>query len=314
MDHRVSTLVLLAALLSGSLAVYGTGAPFAGAQAADIVAKKTAESIVVDAVAAEELWAKVPGVDIPLSASAEGGGHIAKVTIKAAHDGKQIFILAIWADPTEDRVWHTPEQYPQGPFEDRVALMFSIGPVDMAFPCMKLGTNGAVTAGKVDLWHWHGARDDSDGKNFTTTKPPPKGFWYHPYPVADDQYANTTARYDDKKLGGSRDDVRAKGRWSAGVWTVEMVRSLTAPDPNFDAALGVGTTIQVSFAVYDGGKAETEAVKSTSPWKILQVSSESITAADYTLYYVAGGIVAIVAIAAGTYALKVRGRKPSPTV
>lgn len=44
--------------------------------------------------------------------------------------------------------------------------------------------------------------------------------------------------------------------WADGVWALEMMRTLSAQDAKFDAPLAVGTTVQVSFAVFDGGNGE----------------------------------------------------------
>jgi len=273
---KLLSIVLLLTLGTASIFL-ALKTQFAGAAGADIVALRTNESIIIDGIANEGFWSRIPGVDIPLSASITGGGKTATVTVKAAHNSTHIFLLAVWSDRTEDRVWHSPGAYPNGPFEDRVAVLISRGTPTMTSPCMKFGTNGAVTAGEADLWHWHAARDDPDGMNFTYTSPPPADKWYHPYPVSDDQFANTTARYNDSSVGGNRNNIRAKGEWSgAGIWTVEHVRTLAAPDTKYDAALTVGSTVQVSFAVYDGGQAETEETKSISGWKTLEISSNYV--------------------------------------
>jgi len=278
MSKLLPALLLLTLGVASILLAFKT--TFAAPAAADIVALKTNESITIDGRANEGFWSRIPGVEIPLAASTAEGGKVTKLTVKAANNGTHIFLLTVWSDRTEDRVWHRPADYPTGPFEDRVAVLISIGAPAMTSPCMKFGTNGAVTAGEADLWHWHAARDDPDGMNFTYTSPPPADKWYAPWPVSDDQYANTTARYNDKAAGGraeGRWDVRAKGEWvGAGIWTVEHARTLSAPDAKFDAALTTGTTVQVSFAVYDGGQAETEETKSISSWKTLEISSKYV--------------------------------------
>lgn len=276
MNKRVLTMGILAAMLLTSMMAAFLNKPTTAQVAADIVVYQTDQKIVIDGIANEPVWLVAPSVKIPLTFLE---GATASVTITAVHNGTHIFVLAQWSDSTESRLWSKPPPGGAGPpYEDRLAIMFEIT-TQMTNPCMLTNTNGAVTDGEVDLVHWHAARDDPDGLNYTQWEPNP------PYPYASDQYSNTTARYRDVKkgvplgTGANHWDWPAKGEWSnstpTGTWTLELMRKLSTGDP-FDAQLSVDSTIDASFAVYDGGSNETHAVKSISSWKTIELSSASL--------------------------------------
>lgn len=274
MKKRVLTIGILAVMLLTSLVVTFLSKSITASPAADIVAYETDQRIVIDGIPNEPVWLVAPSVDIPLAATPMGGGGVATVTVTAVHNGTHIFILAQWSDPTESRVWRKTEP----PYEDRFAIMFEIA-TQMTSPCMKTVGNGAVTDGEVDLLHWHAARDDPDGGNYSQWEPNP------PYPYASDQYSNTTKRYRDAKQGvplgpgANHWDWPAKGEWTnstpTGTWTLELMRKLATGD-SFDVQFSTDSTVDASFAVYDGGANETYAVKSISPWKTIEVSSQSL--------------------------------------
>ena len=262
---------VIVAILAVSLLLATTSPRIAISQAPEIVAIRVDGSLKLDGVADEPFWAEAPEVDVPLAASAAGGGHVSLVDIKAAHNGTWLFILAKWRDPTA-----TIELEPGEEEQDRFVIMWHIRGPMMGYPCMQLGTNGAVTQGEVDLWHWHGAEDNPDSPNYGEG-----GKVTPPHPYAADQYANTQARSSDP--GDSFWDIWARGKWSNGVWTLEIARPFTTADTEHDVQFEVGNTYHAAFAVFEGGSGESEAVKSTSAWYSLVISTGATTTAPSSL-------------------------------
>ncbi len=267
--------------------------PISASPAADIVAKKVTESIVVDGMDYESFWQNVSWVEFPLTSTGVGGGHVTSVKVKMVHNGEYLFVLAQWSDPTDsdDKLLGS---------EDRFAVMVSIGAPQMATPCMKPLTNGAILAGEADHWHWKAARSDGDGKNFTYVSR--GGVLYgpmpHPYSFAMDEYINTTARWREglseyTEMNATKYpfeatlhlyDVQAKGTWigtsEGGQWTLELARKFTTDDPaRVDHQFALGEEFSFAIAVYDGGEGEDGDIKSITTWHTTELSSEVLSPA-----------------------------------
>ncbi len=269
----VALLTLLVVATSFMLVAFKVN--IVAAQAPEIVAKRIEGGIVLDGVASEDFWEKAPAITVPLSASTAAGGHVKSVTVKAVHNGSWLFILLTWEDPTmniehaeeeEEEEHHLEvlkEQLAAAELQDRAALLWYMGGGLMSLPCMKLGTNGAVTEGEADLWHWHAASNNPDSPQYEATAP---------HPFATDEYTNTQARTEDS--GESEYDVWARGKWSNGVWTLELARKFNTKDAEHDVQFKLGETYHVAFAIYDGGSGEDEESKSTSKWYLLEISNE----------------------------------------
>jgi hypothetical protein len=175
MRHKHVHHITLTAIIAVALLISLANPPLVAAQAPEIVAKRIEGTVTVDGLATESVWAKAPAVTIPLSASTDEGGHVSSITVKAVNNGEWLYLLIQWEDPTASLLQNvTAESHPveeeeeeeeeemAAEQEDRLAVMWYIRGNLMAYPCMKMGTNGAVTQGEVDLWHWHGARDNPD--------------------------------------------------------------------------------------------------------------------------------------------------------
>jgi DMSO reductase family type II enzyme heme b subunit len=270
------------------------GRPISASPATDIVAKKVTESIVVDGMAYESFWQNVSWIEFPLTSTGVGGGHVTSVKVKMVHNGEYLFALFQWSDPTESNI----KGGAAAAHEDRLAIMISIGPPEMATPCMKPGTNGAILAGEADHWHWKAARTDSDGKNFTYVAR--KGVTYgpmpHPYSFAMDEYINTTARWREglseyTEMNATKYpfeaalhlyDVQAKGTWigtsEEGQWTLELARKFTTGDPSrIDYQFALGEEFSFAIAVYDGGEGEDGEIKSITTWHTAVLSDELLS-------------------------------------
>ncbi len=290
-NRKALATILLTGLFAVSVLATLTHTPIKASPAAEIVAKKVTESIMIDGISYESFWQNISWNEFPLTSTGAGGGNVPSIKVKMAHNGEYIFVLFQWPDPTNsnDKLLGS---------EDRLAMMISIGIPEMASPCMQPGTNGATLAGEADQWHWKAARTDSDGKNFTYVSR--KGVTYgpmpHPYSFAMDEYINTTARWREglseyTEMNATKYpfeaslqlyDVQAKGTWIGTTkeahWTLEFARKFTTDDPGrVDHQFALGEEFSFALAVYDGGEGEDGEIKSITSWHTAELSSELLS-------------------------------------
>lgn len=73
-------------------------------------------------------------------------------------------------------------------------------------------------------------------------------------------------------------EVRARGVWSSGMWTLEIARPFTQPPGNspYTITLQEGKTYWAVFAAFDGNNGEWEEVGSISRWVSLVISEDSV--------------------------------------
>ncbi len=246
MDGRWVTLVLAALL--------GTSTP-AGSR--DLVAVKVEEAPVVDGIGDEALWQRTAGITT-IDTVAE-----IKVTLKAVYTDEAIFFLVTYPDPTENREhktmrWDAEEQgYRMGPKrEDMFVFKWSMEPqpADLSL--------SADRPYKADIWFWKAYRTDPagyaddkmqvysitplaqakrvfsrSGKLFHLFRPGDAGSPAYELLIYDHYAGDTVPRYRPVEPAGSRADIRARGRWHAGTWTIEFGRRLAtghADDVQFD--------------------------------------------------------------------------------
>ena len=74
--------------------------------------------------------------------------------------------------------------------------------------------------------------------------------WAPEVPPAGQNLGDMIPSYVAAKPQGSAGDIRAKGTWVNGRWTVEMARALDTGNPD-DAPIPSSGKIMVSFALYD---------------------------------------------------------------
>lgn len=287
MDKRLLTMSVLTVMFLISVIATVLNTPIAAQSAADIVAKRVTETMVVDGLASESFWQNVSWVQFPLTASAAGGGNVASVKVKIVNNGEYLFVLFQWDDPTASNNKSLGS-------EDRLAVMVSIGDPEMTTPCMQSGTNGAILAGEADHWHWKAARTDGGGANFTyvTRGGATYGPMPHPYSFAMDEYINTTSRNREglseyTEMNATKYpfeatlhlyDIQAKGAHFSSQWTLEMARKYTTEDPvRVDKQFTQGETFSFALAVYDGGEGEDEEVKSVTGWITAELSNDLLS-------------------------------------
>jgi cytochrome b558/566 subunit A len=179
-------------------------------------------------------------------------------------------------------------------YPDRVAMLwFLSGPeTRQQSPKMFLGSDGAITGGAANIWHWQSVPTDNDPNDpaFPGGYTTPSGSIIFPndnVSFAEDDYTNTTGFYvvagsfgaGTPNLDPYSDPylVHVGNYFSTAnkTWTVEMVRSFSTSDPTYRVQLVNGSTYYVAFAVWNGKLGESSHIKSVSQWYTLTITDQS---------------------------------------
>lgn len=214
--------------------------------AQELIAAKVDGAPVIDGLADEAIWSQAkPVVTRDSLANID-------ITIKAVHTKDSLYILATFPDSTENRnhktmVW-VPEQerYRTGADrEDTFVIKWSMEPGDVDLSV------GADSPYKADIWYWKAHRTDhagyaddkshlysavetprskpvisERGRRFYLSRPGDRGDAAYQTIVHAGYVGKTAGKYRKTAPTGSRADVRAKGMWRNGIWTVEFERKL----------------------------------------------------------------------------------------
>jgi cytochrome b558/566 subunit A len=158
---------------------------------------------------------------------------------------------------------------------------------------MVLGSDGAITGGAANIWHWQSVPTDNNANDtsFPGGYTDPSGSPIYPnnnVSFAEDDYTNTTGFYTiGGSFGASSPNldpyadpyaVRVGNYFSNSnrTWTVEMVRSFTISDASqYRVQLAAGASYYVAFAVWNGKLGESSHIKSVSQWYMLTVSDQA---------------------------------------
>ncbi|MBU0673395.1 MAG: hypothetical protein KJ950_01975 [Proteobacteria bacterium] len=265
----LTTLVILSVMVGGALAT-------------TIQVKTLAVTPVVDGN--DQDWQDVPGVEVPVA----GELAVRSVLVKGGVSGKEVFFLFQWDDTTEDLqhkpfIWNEAAQkYDAGPQqEDRFAINFAMSG-DFTTDWI---SGNSFTA---DMWHWKTARSNplglaQDKMTIITTEPTKKAYEtkakngqkiYIIRPSDEGSELYSTIRYATKEKDmmpkyimienptGSVADVKAKGVWKDGRWTLEVKRLLNTGNKD-DAVFELGKAIQGGIAVFDRSGDEHHNISST---------------------------------------------------
>jgi Ethylbenzene dehydrogenase len=234
-------------------------------------ARQVDHDIVLDGDIAD--WADVPGISVPLS----GTGGANRVELKAALRGTRIYVLAVWDDPTENKlhkpyVWNEEIQaYDKSEImEDRFAIAFAM--------------RGKFSANKLDgsefeadEWHWKASRSNPAGlahdkywkvsrtpfegaREFESpnggmvylARPSDAGDWLYKHVQYFFKQADVMPLYEiNMHPRGSIADIQAKGVWRDGRWYLELARVLDTGHDD-DTVIPASGTIEFAVAVFDG--------------------------------------------------------------
>lgn len=201
-----------------------------------------------------------------------------EVHIRSAHTDTHVYFLVRWRDETRDDVAHKPfvwdagkNAYVEGPErEDMLGLAFEhTGP----FTADMLSPEEAVW----DVWHWKATRTNPQGFAMDRSHRYSRQQWQgtgrsHPardgqpiwiaraedagdtvekkQPAPATRGAERLPQYLPGTPTGSAADVRAKGAWSDGWWTLELERKLSTGYPD-DAAFDLKRTYKMAVSVHD---------------------------------------------------------------
>ena len=242
-----------------------------------LTASKVDEAPLVDGLVDDAAWASAQALvthdtvaDIDL-------------TLKAVHSADQIFILAQFPDSTENLMqkallWDKGlEIYKTGPRrEDTFVIKWNMEPLPID---LTVSSDDSYLA---DLWFWKAHRTDhagyaDDKHQIYTDIPHPKGqqllsktgntFYLvrkgdegksaYKGNIPVDYQGDEIGSYAFRQPQGSRADVKAKGVWSEGVWTVEFSRKFDTGHQD-DVVLMPGQAYQFGVSRYEiaGRKAD----------------------------------------------------------
>ncbi len=229
----------------------------------------------VDGAAGDPAWARAPELRVPLRGAA---GEV-EVRVRGVWVEDRIFLLVRWEDPTRDAlyrpwVWDPAEgTYRQNDQADD-GLAVALYPSDVKDPCMLTGRDL-----EADLWIWRAFWSEisglaSDARLQISRVRMPRS---NPYPARDGSgqvwirealdtgasgwsffipvefQGSVVPSYKPSRAAGSRADVRARGRWEEGRWTVELSRRLDTGHDD-DRVLRPGERVPVALGVYDRGE------------------------------------------------------------
>jgi hypothetical protein len=314
------TVYLLTAFLLSMLVSSGLLAVNAQGSFANITSYKVNQSANYSLPGSEPFWDVISWTNVPLAASVSpGGGHTTNVLVKSANDGYNIYVLFRWNDSVGPSFGSSSESYlapngtllPLNPedtgrvnqlfynstyyYPDRAAILWFLkGSIQrQQSPVMVLGSNGALTGGAAEIWHWQSVPTDNSPNDtgFPGGYTDPSGSAIFPadnVSFAEDDYTNTTGFY---VVGGSFGAgapnlnpyadpyiVHVGSHFSGPdkTWTVEMVRSFTTSQAmQYTEQLATGSSYYVAFAIWNGKLGESSHIKSVSQWYNLTVSDQT---------------------------------------
>lgn len=286
MPARFVDLGLVVCLCAGCSTVGADGA------AQELRAARVSIAPQIDGRGDDPAWQTAPEVVIPLT----GGTGPAEVRLRAVVHDEVLHLLAVWDDSTEDRehkLWTAGADGAVVAGAEREDVLAVAFPISGEFVADML----APVECAWDVWQWKSARTDAAGhamdKSHVHSFADPGGK-RHAAKLADGRTlhirrpedAGTSATRTVKSPGtvsspvpqyvaqtptGSAADVRARGTWAGGRWTVELARALRTGHAD-DADLGwAAAGVPFSVAVFDRGEDEDH---STSRVHVLRIDAE----------------------------------------
>ncbi len=269
-----ATIVLVA--LSGYATLQAHGA--SGGKPTRLVSIRVTAAPTVDGNGDEPVWrSAVPLQVVAKRVLAPNIGRSTRVSIWSVYTDTHIYFLASWEDATQDIshktwVWNAEKKaYEEGlDREDMFALGFEhTGPftADMLSPVESVW----------EIWHWKAFRTNPQGyamdKTHRHTRQKPEGranphkatggaeVWIarpedagktveKKQPAPTSYQGDRVPQYVAGNPGGSAADVRAKGAWDRGRWTLEFERRLDTRNPD-DTAFDTKRVYKMALAAFD---------------------------------------------------------------
>jgi DMSO reductase family type II enzyme heme b subunit len=151
-------------------------------------------------------------------------GKLGSLSIRSAHNGKDIAFLLEWADATQN------VDFLDGKSPDGAGILF---PLKGDAPLATMGSEGQP----VNAWFWRADLGEA-AENLTASG------------------LGTVETAGDGQIA-------AGSKWEGGTWRVVLARPLaTGAQAEHAVQLEAGKTIKVAFAVWDGGLGERAGLKS----------------------------------------------------
>jgi len=219
-------------------------------------------------------WESLDNVRVPLNPLWPEPYPVSAVAVTALHDGRRVALLLQWRD---DIANGAPVRVDD--FQDAIALQFSINGTT---PFLGMGDAN----NPVNIWMWKaGWQQSADGnrQDVDTIHPSmhvDKYFetrvLYRTAEAAGNLQARTeiTSPVEDANARGfgsfkpqsaGSQNVNGKGIWRDGFWSVLVTRELTSKDVD-DVKFGVGKSVPVAFAVWNGQQRDRNGRKVVSNW------------------------------------------------
>ncbi len=236
----------------------------------DVICAASSTPPVVDGVGDDSIWRGAQSITT--------GDAVADIDheVRCVHTDEQIFFLVRFPDADENRehkplVWNSDEQrYVVGSLrEDTLVLKWNMEPL---FTDISLSAEEIY---KADIWYWKSARTDhagfaddkshiysdlplqsgrrmvsKSGRRFYLLRKGDEGRSAYKSRSPADFESERMSGYIFRAPEGSRADVRAKGHWSNGWWTVEFARDLATGNPD-DVQLAVKQHYQFGISRYE---------------------------------------------------------------
>jgi mono/diheme cytochrome c family protein len=221
-----------------------------------------------------------------------------EVTVRALHDDTQVAILLVWADATHDHTAMRPQD-----FQDAAAIAFALTPEP---PFFAMGAAGEF----VNIWMWKSAQQEDLETAFHDLETVYPNIGIDSYPnlllspleqplrhaltlqsdptfvtgwgagniVSDPSQKRAVEDLTAQGFGTLRArpapdrTVEARGVYSTGTYRVVLRRTLVGRGLRA-VTLRPGTTVAVSFAVWDGSAGDRDGKKSVTIWQNLQLEN-----------------------------------------
>lgn len=217
-------------------------------------------------------WETIPSQEVELMYQVTvlpwGKSLIPSVTVKAFHNGEEIYFYVSWKDDTENRNIGVDE------FSDAAAIMFPLAD-EVPRSTILMGFMGKAT-----IWHWKASQDQ---EYWLEKSPEVKAYsdYYYPFEeeelfvvskvvpksAVNDLLAIRVGTITPKEI----QNVEGRGLWDEGTWYVVFKRSLKPTDPQLDAAFSPGGKKLSAFAIWNGATGDRGGRKSISDWVELEI-------------------------------------------
>ena len=245
-------------------------------------------------------WKSVYAVEPPFISLWQRDTPTDRVAVQGVTDGKMIALRLVWDDLTKDDDALSLER-----FGDAAAVQFPLDPT--AEPFFAMGDTTFVS----NIWHWKSIWEkDLQTYEGVNRAFPNNATDFYPFDVSGGSRAEDYASADSaKKLsmswnagwasgnllstqvrrssvedlnakgfgtltsqGPDGQNVKGKGVWQDGRWSVVFIQTLTSQEKS-DVVLRLGMTVPVAFAVWDGSLGDRNGQKAVTNWYRLTIGA-----------------------------------------